>query len=105
MNAFEGSRQLWTLDRYLPLLLQASWTTIYISVLGFLLAMALGLPIALMRLFAPTPLRWLALVYVEFFRGIPVLLLIWFLYFGVADFYRLPDVAAAILGFGLNYAA
>ena len=46
-----------------------------------LLAVALGMPIALMRLYGPTPVRWLAVVYVEFFRGIPVLLLLFFLYF------------------------
>jgi polar amino acid transport system substrate-binding protein len=51
---------------------------------------------------------------VEFFRGIPVLLLLYFLYYGlpvIAESYDLPvglklqPMAAAILGFGLNYAA
>ena len=63
------------------------------TLLGFLLAVALGLPIALMRLYGPAPLRWLALSYVEFFRGIPILLLLVFLYFGlpaVSEYYDLP---------------
>ncbi len=39
--------------------------------------MMIGLPIALARLYGPLPLRWAATVYVEFFRGIPVLLLLY----------------------------
>ena len=109
----ESSRQ-WTFDRYFPLLLEASGVTVEISILGMLLAVALGLPIALARMYGPAPLRWLALVYVEFFRGIPILLLLYFLYFGlpvIADQWDLPwslklqPLQAAVLGFGLNYAA
>mgnify|MGYP003423727440 CR=1 FL=1 len=47
------------------------------------LAIFLGLPIAMARLWGPRPVQWLAIAYVEFFRGIPVLLLIFFLYYGL----------------------
>jgi polar amino acid transport system substrate-binding protein len=76
--------------------------------------MAIGLPIALLRLYGPPPLNWLAIAYVEFFRGIPILLLLVFLYFGlpqIGEAYDLGDAlklnafVAAVLGFGLNYAA
>jgi polar amino acid transport system substrate-binding protein len=72
------------------------------------------LPIALARLYGPAPVRGLATLYVEFFRGIPVLLLLYFLYYGLpglAEQFALPwdlklhPLVAAILGFGLNYAA
>lgn len=95
-------------------LLAGAGVTVLLSVLSMFLAVLLGLPIALARLFGPAPLRALALVYVEFFRGIPVLLLLYFLYYvlpAVADFYQFPwslrlgPFAAALLGFGLNYAA
>lgn len=98
----------------LLLLLQGAWMTIQITVLGFLLAMAIGLPITLVRLYAPRPFSWLAIGYVEFFRGIPVLLLLAFLYFGlpkIGEAYGLGDAlklnafVVAVLGFGLNYAA
>ena len=108
------SRQKWTLGRYLPLLLRGAWVTTYLSVLSMLLAIILGLPIAIARLFGSLPVRWAAVAYIEFFRGIPILLLLFFLYYGlptIADAYGLPvsfrlsPIAAAILGFGLNYAA
>jgi polar amino acid transport system substrate-binding protein len=53
-------------------------------------------------------------VYVEFFRGIPVLLLLFFLYYGLPaigarygleSWLNLSAYLAAVLGFGLNYAA
>lgn len=109
----EASRS-WTFDRYFPLLLDAAWVTVDLSIRSMLLAIALGLPLALSRLYGPAPLRWLAVGYIEFFRGIPVLLLLYFLYYGlpaVAESYHLPvslkltAMHAAILGFGLNYAA
>jgi polar amino acid transport system substrate-binding protein len=103
----------WTFDRYFPLLLRGARWTVVITVLGFALAMLLGLPLSLMRLYGPWPLRLLATVYVEFFRGIPVLLLLYFLYYGLGAFsvelgmplLKLDPYEAAILGFGLNYAA
>ena len=89
------------------LLLQGAAVTIIITIAGMALAVALGLPIATMRLYGAWPLRWLAIGYVEFFRGIPVLLLLYFLYFGLPDLIglNLDPLTAAILGFGLNYAA
>src|SRR5271170_3542337 len=86
----------WTFSRYMVPLLQGAGLTIFLTIFGFLLAVLLGLPIALMRLYGPWPLRWLALAYVEFFRGIPVLLLLYFLYYG------LPGLAEKYDGFGLG---
>jgi polar amino acid transport system substrate-binding protein len=116
----EKQTEPWTFDRYFPLLLAGAGKTVYITFAGFALAMLIGLPLALMRLYGAWPLRWLAVGYIEFFRGIPVLLLLYFLYFGLAqfgepfdlfgvtfelEFLKLNALTAAILGFGLNYAA
>ena len=102
--------RLWTWDQYAPLLLRAAGMTVLLTATSMTLAVLLGLVLALCRLYGPAPLRWLALAYVEFFRGIPLLLLLFFLYFGVAHYLAawhvaLPAVGAAIVGFGLNYAA
>ncbi len=93
---------------YLPLLLQGAAMTVFLTLASMLLAVLLGLPIAALRLYAPAPLRLVAMLYVEFFRGIPVLLLLYFLYFGLPALVpalQLNPVVAAIIGFGLNYAA
>jgi len=108
------SARRWTFARYFPVLLQGAWTTVQITILSMLVAVLLGLLIALARLYGPAPLSWLATAYVEFFRGIPVLLLLYFLYFGlpgVSEYYglgislKLAPMQAAVIGFGLNYAA
>ena len=97
-----------TFAKYFPLLLEGAAVTVFITIAGMLLAVFLGLPIALMRLYGPLPLRIFSTVYVEFFRGIPVLLLLYFLYYGLASIsplLQMGPLQAAILGFGLNYAA
>ncbi|MBI3821846.1 MAG: ABC transporter permease subunit [Planctomycetes bacterium] len=101
----DAGENLGLLD-YLALLLEGAGMTVLITFASMLLAVALGLPIATARLYGPLPLRWLAIVYVEFFRGIPVLLLLYFLYFGLPKLgISLDPLTVAILGFGMNYAA
>jgi polar amino acid transport system substrate-binding protein len=98
--------EFWSFTRFL---LAGSWQTVKITYKSMLLAIVLALPIALSRLYGPAPLRWLAGVYVEFFRGIPVLFLLYFLYYGLPHFHTsLAELGAesiAVLAFGLNYAA
>jgi len=103
--ASAGPTPRWRLHDYLPLLAHGAWVTIQLSVLSMALAVVLGLPIAVARLSGTRWLAWPATVYVEFFRGIPMLLLLYFLYFGLGHTLRLPAFWAAVLGFGLNYAA
>ena len=101
-----ASARLWTFDEYAPLLLEAAGMTVFLTVCGMSLAVVLALPVCLTRLYGPGPLRVFALVYVEFFRGIPVLLLLFVLYFALPHYgIHLGAIATAIVGFGLNYAA
>src|SRR5206468_2306256 len=81
----ELAEETWPLSRYGPLLLRGAGMTVLITVASMGVAIALGLVIALARMYGPGPLRLLAVGYVEFFRGIPVLLLLYFLYYGLAD--------------------
>jgi polar amino acid transport system permease protein len=60
----------------------ALWRTIYISICAQALGVALGLVTALMRLSRFAPLRWLSGLYVLIFRGTPLIVQIFFVYFG-----------------------
>jgi polar amino acid transport system permease protein len=60
----------------------ALWRTIYISVFAQALGVVLGLIAALMRMSRFVPLRWLSGLYVLIFRGTPVIVQIFFVYFG-----------------------
>jgi polar amino acid transport system permease protein len=60
----------------------ALWTTIYISVLAQLLGVILGLIAALMRMSRFLPFRLLSGLYALVFRGTPLIVQIFFVYFG-----------------------
>jgi polar amino acid transport system permease protein len=60
----------------------ALWTTVYIAILAQLLGVVLGLIAALMRTSRFAPLRLLSGAYVLVFRGTPLLVQIYFVYFG-----------------------
>ncbi|WP_197287675.1 amino acid ABC transporter permease [Streptomyces apocyni] len=57
--------------------------TAFYALLGFGFGLGLGLVLAMMRLSSVPPYRWLAIAYIEFFRGIPALLVFISLGFGV----------------------
>ncbi|MEO7735301.1 MAG: ABC transporter substrate-binding protein/permease [Kofleriaceae bacterium] len=85
--------------------LAAAWVTLQLSVLAFLLAVPLGVVLAVARVYGAAPVRAAARVYIELFRGTPVLLQLFVLYYGVASVVNLGPVEAAVLGLGLNYGA
>jgi His/Glu/Gln/Arg/opine family amino acid ABC transporter permease subunit len=59
------------------------WLTIQISVLGLVGALVVGTLIALMRVSPIAPLRWIGASYVEFFRNTPLVVQLFFLFFGL----------------------
>jgi His/Glu/Gln/Arg/opine family amino acid ABC transporter permease subunit len=64
-------------------LLQGLLTTLHLSILAWLLAVMLGITSGALRTTAISLLRWPAGVYVEFFRNVPLLVWMFFWYFGV----------------------
>jgi len=83
----------------------AAWVTLKITALSFLLAVPIGILLAVMRLYGDPVSRGLARGYIELFRGTPVLLQLFVLYYGLAPYYSLDPLTAAVLGLGLNYGA
>jgi polar amino acid transport system substrate-binding protein len=89
----------------LALFLKGAAATIAISLGAFALALPLGLLLAISRAFGGAALRVVATAYIELFRGTPVLLQLYVLYFGLAPIVKFDAWEAAVLGLGLNYAA
>jgi polar amino acid transport system substrate-binding protein len=90
---------------YLPALFKAALITIVLSCLSMGLAIGVGVLVASGRVYGGGALRAALTAYVEVTRGTPVLLQLFVLYYGLAEFIRLPAFVAALLGLGLNYAA
>ena len=87
------------------LFLQGAGYTLLVSLLAMAIAVPLGVGLALARRFGGRGLRAVATAYVELYRGTPVLLQLYLIYFGLADWVRFGPVEAAVLGLGMNYAA
>jgi len=64
-------------------LLKGLWATIKAAALSIVLAGVFGIVLGLGRLSQIAPLRWVCGVLVEFFRAVPVLLMMIFAYFGI----------------------
>lgn len=72
--------------RYFGQILHGFWLNIQMFVVSEILILALGLVIALIRVTkAPglAPVRWAATLYVDVFRGVPTLLLVFLIGFGL----------------------
>lgn len=76
--------------------------TLFYTLLGFAFALALGLVLALMRLSSVGPYRWLATIYIEFFRGLPALLVFLAIGYGIPIAFgeRLDRWTAVMLALG-----
>jgi His/Glu/Gln/Arg/opine family amino acid ABC transporter permease subunit len=97
--SFNWREALWRLTR-------AAGVTVFIALGSMVIAILLGLPLAVGQWKGPPWLRALCTIYVEFFRGTPVLVQLLFLYFGLPVIgIAMPGWLTALVGLGLNYAA
>ena len=92
---------------YAPLILKAAGTTLWLSWLGMLLGAFGGTGVALLRLSRFRLLRLVALLYTEFWRSVPILIVMFFCYFGVPLVLGLDlsPFAAATVALGLHASA
>jgi polar amino acid transport system permease protein len=88
-------------------IVSALLNTVIYTVLGFAFGLVLGLILALMKLSSVGPYRWLATIYIEFFRGVPALLVFIAFGFGVplAFQVRFDIYSTVMLALGLVGAA
>jgi glutamate transport system permease protein len=70
----------------LKFLLGGLANTVKAAALGMVLAVTLGAALALLRLSRVAVVRWLTTAWVEFFRGFPLLLLIFFTFFALPKY-------------------
>jgi len=98
--SFAGFRE------FLPGLLSGTVVTIQITLGGAALAVAAALVAAMGKMYGPWPVRWLAVGYIEIFRGTSALVQLFWLFFVLPHFgVTLDPVPVAILALGLNIGA
>ena len=90
----------------LPILLVGMWVTIQATVLGFFLALVLGLVWAALKAAPLKIISWPAVVITEFLRDTPLLIQLFFLYYVLPEFgIVLPAFMTGALALGLQYSA
>jgi len=94
-------------EMFPDVLVIAARNTLLYTALAFAFGLVLGLVLALMRLSSIAPYRWIATAYIEVFRGLPALLTIFLVGFGVPIAFgtRWPVLLQITLGLGIVAAA
>jgi polar amino acid transport system permease protein len=91
---------------FLPGLLQGAILTVQLTLLGCILAVVAGIAAGLGKLYGPAPVRWLANIYIEIFRGTSALVQLFWLFFVLPQFgITLDAFTVGVLGLGLNVGA
>jgi polar amino acid transport system permease protein len=91
---------------FLPILLQGVALTIIVTIGSLILSTLLGLIWALMRVSGVRALSGLSAGLINVIRGIPIIVLLFYLYFVMPDLgIALTALQAAILGLGIAYSA
>lgn len=89
-----------------PVLLEGLLITFRVSLICLLIGLGIGFPSALARVYGPKWLRWLATGYIEMFRGTPVLVQLFIVYYGLPQFgLTFTAFTSAFIALGLNSGA
>ena len=93
----------------LPMVAMNLDATLWMTLGGLLLSLSVGLLLALLKVLKPFYLHYLADLYISFFRGSPLLVQLFVLYYGLPQFFpvmaKMPAIFAVIIGLGLHFAA
>lgn len=101
-----GSTLQWQIIvNWMPDLLRAAALTLRITAVSFVVALAIGLVVGVIRS-RPHRINAVVAAYVEFFRGTPLLVQLFFIYYGLAQIgIVMQAMTAAVIGLGLNSGA
>jgi len=95
-----------TLIESLPSLFDGLVVTLLLTAFGVLLGTTLGIVLATGRSYASRPIAYLILIYEKVLRGIPLLVLLFLIYFGLPQIgINMDAFTAAVISLGLRSAA
>lgn len=99
MSIFDTFFNVRVLVETLPLILSGLGNTLSLGVVCIVLGLVAGILLAIVRLYGPRWSRWLAVAYIDVFRAIPVLVLLFIVY------YALPFTGIRLSSFSAATAA
>ncbi|SEP02400.1 amino acid ABC transporter membrane protein, PAAT family [Salinihabitans flavidus] len=106
MNFFETFLNWEVILRIYPMLMKGIGNTVALALTIIIAGGIAGVLICLFRLYGPKWLRWLAIVYIDVFRAIPILVLLVLIYYALPFLgIRLNGFASATLALGLVFSS
>lgn len=94
------------IQRVMPMLWKGVGNTLALAFVILTLGAIAGVAICLVRLYAPRPLRWLAIAYIDIFRAIPILVLLVLIYYALPFMgVRFSPFVSASLALGLVFSS
>ncbi|WP_298941941.1 amino acid ABC transporter permease [uncultured Psychromonas sp.] len=105
----QSSFDLQYIIELMPILFKYLGVTMEMALWGFLFALILALGLALVRVFKIAFIQHLASLYISFFRGTPLLVQLFLLYYGFPQFMPIfvgmDAFTAAVIGLSLHFSA
>ncbi|SPJ26016.1 amino acid ABC transporter permease [Palleronia abyssalis] len=106
MDFFQTFLNFDVMIRVWPMLLKGVGNTLALAFTTVTGGGILGVLICLVRLYAPKPIRWLAIAYIDVFRAIPILVLLVLVYYALPFVgIRLSSFFAAVTALGLVFSS
>ncbi|TEW55271.1 amino acid ABC transporter permease [Psychromonas sp. RZ22] len=105
----QSSFDLQYIIELMPILFKYLGVTMEMALWGFLFALILALGLALVRVFKIPFVQYIASLYISFFRGTPLLVQLFLLYYGLPQFMPIfigmDAFTAAVVGLSLHFSA
>ena len=95
-------RPFWDIIRFIP---DGVLRTFQVTVMSIVFALIIGLFAGLARISRITVINRLATIYVEVVRGIPLLVQLFYIYYALGQFVRVPRLTAAVIAMSVCYGA
>lgn len=106
MDFFQTFLNFDVMIRVWPMLVKGVGNTLALALTTIIGGGIIGVLICLVRLYAPRPVRWLAIAYIDVFRAIPILVLLVLVYYALPFVgIRLSSFFAAVTALGLVFSS
>jgi polar amino acid transport system permease protein len=104
-EALSTSEQSGGYMELLPLLPAGIFYTLLVTFLGSAAAILVGVLVGIGKLSNNPAIRLPVSFYTEILRGVPLLVLLFYIYYALGEFIHMPALLAAVAGFGFSYGA
>jgi len=91
-------------EEIMPYLLEGTVVTLQLTAIAISVGFVIGISLALGRLYGNSPIRAFCSGYIQFFRGTPLLVQLFIVYYGLPRYgIKISSFLAALIGLGRHW--